>query len=462
VPNLKIDISQNPPMDISGHGYWWFPGYPENKVSGVFSYNSTDGGVLTTIGSLKVPSENEFDAVIFGEVKGRKYTLDSGFRTGVSEIFASSPSIEESWTCLAVFIGSHLVDGARTEFNALELTTKLLPNWVNKPRPSINLHDANRIEASTEIPASLNSDLGNGTNIKLAWLTSHQGSLLEASARVTPVLFIKTNASDLYAIHDHLVTPLIYLTSFCLGSVDAVDSLALEYVDSVTSETIKVRVFEMRWNTSNVRIEPRYPHEQLVQFAEVEAMLEGFLNSWFQIFELAKFSLIDYFAAAFDRHMYSEEKFLRVIRSLESWHGFYDPDAVSSTFLEVQRIMGDLKTLIPLDDFKILHEKVGSLKAPSLRERLVTLINNAEPSIKAFIERTPDFAVRCVKTRNKFTHHTSGNGHFSDENLFWAEQYACVLFVSLILRQLGFSRDDMERDLRRSQLGKLAKFSLEI
>jgi hypothetical protein len=188
VPNLKIEVSQNPPMDIGGHGYWWLPGFPENKVSGVFSYDSTDGGILTTLGSFNVSPEYEFDAVIFGEVKGRKYTLDSGFRTGVSEIFTSSPSIEETWTCLTVFVGSHLTDGARTEFNSLELTTKLLPNWVNKPRPQIDLHEASKIGASTEIPASINSDLGNDIKIRLAWSSSHRGSLLEASARVTPVL----------------------------------------------------------------------------------------------------------------------------------------------------------------------------------------------------------------------------------------------------------------------------------
>jgi hypothetical protein len=458
VPDLSIEANSGLPVDIGGHGYWWHPKTPDKRVSGILSFNPRDGGTLTTIGGLEVSPEFEFDAIIFGEIKGREYTLNSAFRTSVSETFARTASTEESWIFTTVLVGGHLADGANTKFVSLELTTKLLSNWLNKPRPRIDLHNAVRIEASSDIPAQITSNLGNGTVIDLVWTSMHHVGQLQASASLTPVLNIKMNDSNLYAIHDNIVTPLIYLLSFCLGSVDAVDSLKFEYLDSVTSEVIRIQAFESRWYFPNAKVETRFPHEQLVQFSEIEGHFEDFLKLWFKIYDLAKFSLIEYFATVFDNQMFAEEKFLRVIRSLESWHGFYYRDEVSSDFDEMKRILENLKILIPPVDYKLISDKIGFMSGPSLRERLTSLIENSEPGIQQFLGRFPNFVDKCLKTRNRLTHHSSKTGHFQGEDLFWAEQYAAALLVTLILRELGFNDEGVQRDLKRSRLGQLIKY----
>lgn len=294
--NIKTDGDGESTDSFGGLGVWWHPKSPDIKVNGVFRFSPDEGGHLTTTGSLQVASELEFDAVIFGEVKGIQYTLNAGFRSRVEDVLAG-PLSRETWICTTVFKGAHLPEGSKTPFHSFNLKTELLGKWLFKPRPSVDRTQDNKMELSVSVPNRIDMDLDETTSASLTWTISSDLELMAASVVLTPVISVQTQKMNLYELQEELIDPVVYLISLCLGHADTVTALELHYHDSVLNRDCSVDVFEARWNRPTEKNMPRFSDEYVIKFDEVEPNLGDFISAWMVTYKSSRDSFLDYFAA---------------------------------------------------------------------------------------------------------------------------------------------------------------------
>lgn len=107
------------------------------------------------------------------------------------------------------------------------------------------------------------------------------------------------------------------------------------------------------------------------------------------------------------------------------------------------------------EEVDLIKSKMNQYGSPSLRVRLDDMIENADARLFSLLNTKERFSGRCVATRIKYTHHENKKDYFQGEELFWAEQYLRILYINLVLIQLGFNESDIGRNLKRSRLGQL-------
>lgn len=451
--DINGDAKREPSDPVGGQGLWWHPISPEIKVSGVFRFTPDEGGHLTTASSLQVKPEFEFNAVIFGEINGILYTLNAGFRSRVDDVTAG-PLSRETWICTTVFQGAHLPEGSETQFHSFNLKTDLLAKWLYRPKPSIDRTQGNKRTISVAIPNRIEMVLDEQTSASLAWAVSSNAQAMAASVVLTPVMSVKTSHKNLFDLHDDLIMPIVYLISFCMGCADSITSLELHFYDSTLERDHMVRVLEARWNTSKGTNIPRFPGEYVIKFEEVESKLEEFISLWLVTYRSSRHSFLDYFATLFNDYLYSEEKFLRILRSLESWHAFHS-SLTSQDLAEVNRILSTMEIFLEKEDVELIKSKMNQYGDPSLRVRLDDLQTNADSTLRSLLTTQKRFSSRCVATRIRYTHHENKKESFQGEELFWSEQYLRILFVNHVLITLGLNESEIGRNLKRSRLGQL-------
>lgn len=457
MPNLNIEQGQKSHSAMDLHGKWWCPEYPESKVSGTFKFDDESGGVLTLDGGLKFSEEREFDSTIFGDVQGLHLTLDRCFRVNVETGFRSVGGnyTKEIWTCTTVLRNAHLELGAEEKFTAFEFSTRVLPAWVRLGRPKVNLGDPSRIETTIEIPPQIEIDLEDGAKMLWRWgyTTQTKANREGLEIRITPSINVTTGEKTLNEIHNEYITPLLYFFTFASGLADDLSSLHLFRTSTDLEGTLAVEVFQSRPPKRWGKEDRIYPERVLINFKEVQANLGTILNSWFKIFLQSRFALNNYFSTYFTFYMFSDEKFLRTLSSLEAWHISYHGTAVADNFPEIERIRELVLKDLSVEDSQLMADKFSRMKWPSLRERLDKLILLAIPRLKTYLESQEDFTKRCSNTRNGIIHHYTPENAYTGTDFYWADLALKALFINLVLAELGFSESQADTALLRSYEG---------
>jgi hypothetical protein len=191
---------------------------------------------------------------------------------------------------------------------------------------------------------------------------------------------------------------------------------------------------------SNVR-------QNLVQFTELRECLEEVLSAWFHLVDQSSHSIFDFFAVAMTPSMYAEESFLRVARSIESWHR----SAIGGTYMsdeDFEKLLDKLTAVMDKDERAFVKPRLRNQR--TLRQRLDELLQVCGEPVVSLLAEYQGFPKRVVNTRNSLAHEGKLGDAFTYAELFWAQKSLEYVFRSVLLRRLGFADEQIIQQVCRT------------
>lgn len=434
-------------------GQWWLPAEPTKRVGGTLDFVAGEGGSLEIHGGLAGEEAPPWPIVIFGDAGGKLVTItDAHYRGHTIRGLPPDRRISrEEWRCFEVLIDHHAEEGGDARFDSFALGTSGLPAWVGKPSPDMQHGDGGQISIKVDIPAPLSVEIDGVGTVMLSWGEGYQHSGNSISLDVTPRLEFRplepTTTQDAWL---SFVTPTLFFLTLASGTADRISSLHVGLDDSEEHPYgLYAEMLVARWADELPRSNEARYWEQLLPFSAVEPRFDDLLRNWFDLYATTRDSLLDFFAESFTPFMFAEESFVRVVRSMESWHRA----EIGGTYMPAERfeaLLHKLRQSLDEEEWAFADMRLAHGNERTLRQRLEELVGLAGQPVQELLARYKAFPQRVVRTRNSLAHEGRLGDAFTEEELFWAQKTLEHVFRSVLLRRLGLAEPEVEEAVRRS------------
>lgn len=494
------DVSESGPMVETQEfdGFWWLPSdavFPEDGVVGipvepskrlVGKLTIVDGKAeLALLGNFghTVLSETETERVyspvpadvprIHGFTSsGKPITLES------CDVVASSvnlPGIETAtYRARFALIGAWFTEGEAITFDELSVRLSELDAWVGVSGLARTMHGAEEDDSGRwvpsawdlryEPPAPIELDLGDGATATFDFGYSVSGfDAVSVRAEIAQhvSLYYRWEAESGIEELPKTVGRLRNFFTLAVGKPVTVLS-ATGYKDDHKSRggdgasREPIRIFWQMGHNPKPRGSKLHPIQMLFRLPDVED-LGSLLNTWFarqDVFEPV-FDL--YFAVLYDPSMYSEVRFLLYAQAIETYD-FRRRDPYELEPSEHDQRVREIVDSSPERWKTWLYTKLMGSNYRTLDQRLRDVLAECPAVTARIVGRTAeefDAFVRAVKnTRNYYTHYTPQLEDKAATDL--AERHVLTLQLraiieTMLLRELGFSCDDIDHFLDRVQ-----------
>ena len=429
-------------------GRWWLPSDPTTKVGGTLEFASGEGGQLELQGGLMTAGIHPLVQVIFGIADGEQVTVCDGLVTSQNTRgFPPTAQIDrESWSFSTVFVGIHAEEGRATQFDDFDLETTRLSGWVNQPRPSAT-PGPDKVTIESEIPIPRHADIDEVGRLTFWWSYELKTSA-DISLVIKPAIeFRPTERMTVDKAWRSFITPMLFFITFASGSADRIVSIraSRNRVEGQRPEVAEVLM--PRWSEEMSGSDRNDVWQHLVQFAELRDCLEAVLSAWFRLVGQSSHSILDFFSVTMTPSMYAEESFLRVARSVESWHrstigGSYMGDE------DFQRLLEKLTAVMDSRERGFVKPRLRNER--TFRQRLDELLEMCGEPVADLLSGYREFPKRVVNTRNSLAHEGKLGDSFTYEELFWAQKSLEHVFRSVLLRNLGFTDEQILQQVGRT------------
>jgi len=202
-------------------------------------------------------------------------------------------------------------------------------------------------------------------------------------------------------------------------------------------------------------VEEMIPQQMLFNFQEIQVTSQEKIRKWFENAETLKpvFSL--YFAVIHNPPPFTEERFLFLIQALEVYHrrtreGKELPEQVHQK--RIQQILD----AVPQQHIEWLKGKLEYSNELSLRKRLKEIYEEFLCILNSFMKKG-SFINLVVDTRNYLTHYDEGLNESCPrgKELFYLSKQLEIILQLCFLKELGFTRDEMELLFKRYQANQV-------
>lgn len=170
--------------------------------------------------------------------------------------------------------------------------------------------------------------------------------------------------------------------------------------------------------------------------------LAQLLHMWFARYERLKPAIFDFLTIKMWHQMTAEERFYRVVRSLEVVHGLLNPAPHIPTE-DFRRIKGKIKDALVGEQYReFIANRLAHADQPSLKERLYALVESTGPRLRRHLQRH-ELVKKIVRARNEIAHVGTASSRGS-EDLFRASNLLVMLMNSTLLAELGYTTSQID------------------
>ncbi len=437
-------------------GQWWLPSAPTRRVGGTLEYLAGEGVTLELHGNLVERGSRRDTEIIFGIADGKAITFADAHHSSHSGRQTSDGHHEilrEVWRGYHVLVGMHTGVGEAVLFDSFDLQTSLLPRWVNSPRATTSSTEGGNVVVEVQVPDALMADVDGLGTLELWWAQSENYRDSDTSVDISITPMLRLHAPEALTFHQawlDFVTPSLFFVSLVSGSADRI--LALHVSTTEDEEHPfgqRAEVLVPTWTSELPKSRSVHFWEQLLPFPTVEKQFGDLLPRWFDLYRTTRDSMLDFFSTEFTPFMYAEESFVRVVRSMESWHR----SRIGGTYMSKERFETLLQKVQdgldgPARAFIKMRLAHGNER--TLKQRLDELTSLAGEPVAPLIASYTKFARRVVDTRNSLAHEGALGTAFSDTELFYAQRSLEQVFRSVLLRELGLSTEQVAEAVSRS------------
>lgn len=177
------------------------------------------------------------------------------------------------------------------------------------------------------------------------------------------------------------------------------------------------------------------------------------LKNWFKNYELIKPSLQIYIDTLYNKHLYTQNKFLNFVFALEIYHKrkfkSFDPAKETGNRKRVDRVLSKVQK----KDAEWLRSKLEKQKeTTNLETRLSDLFRLYVYITKSLKINTKISIGKIVQTRHRLVHHSekaSPSKLLNDEAMDITTQKLRIVLQSIFLSEMGFDEEFITKHIRR-------------
>ena len=453
-------------------GFWWLPNNPTEKLAGICSFTLSEGGDLELIGDFSTLVDfhtSEEPLLILGSTLEGEVTLYNCF---LKEKKKRHGSVEVSLYCVnLIFSGIHFYSDLEVKFKSISTHYSLMNAWVNTETFSFkHSEDEEQLiykgwnqlaQANIDSNYSLSIGIGCGQSVSL-----FEKITIDRKVFLTIEAMEETH----YREYRKVMT---YVRNFLtLGITKPVSPLIMNGFVSRDSRTLVVRIIGKIADSSiNVLDSKISWSDMFFSFRDVSDKFELLIKNWFDkakdlgtVYEL-------YFGVLENPDLYyPQQEFLSLIQALESYcQKDLNPELkkLERTEEEHSRILESIMSHTPEEHQGWLKSKLKSSNSLSLSAKLMSLLKSgslqdifkhlkrSENAFNVFLDGQlrDKFVNGVVKARNQLSHGNGYDGDVYGKDFRLQIQMLKVLVEILLLKELGFCKEDIGVLLLRSRVG---------
>lgn len=424
------------------------------KVPGILKYFKNQFIELEIFGSLSgLVSEPYSISWIYGEsLEGKKITL-----TNVSNIESKMGfSFDYSrWTSNFLFIGARFSSDSTPI--AISSTFTNLTSWLQQKyfrhnRSSLGLSSIKILNIRDRI-----FKIPNIGEIKIYHGLSSNNRFSEISLNNKAYVKLTKENSNF----EELLRELNWLNSFISFATFSKSDIEQGniYYEEDNPKWLK---FYVGKSLNNTRANQK-DHFYLYRYVDVSKSLKKLIQAWYEKRFHLSISINLLLLNLNGSTEFSEANFMNIIHGLENFHRSVRKNTVISEQKHKNRVAEVLKTIPPkYKDF--IQSRLINSNEPSLHKRLESLIEEFGLSSFNKVVNDRDQFIRDVKnSRNYYTHFSKKleKKALKGEQLFYLTEKLKILLISSILKEIGFSTNEIDRIIKNNEHNVFASLTFE-
>ena len=462
--------------EVTTQGVWWLAGSDRDPVPGTVTFTSTGLVRLELLDHL--PDDPASGTHVIhgrrirgGRPGGKEMTLlDAVLRSTEETSWDSDghakPLKSQTWVASSYVSGGLLDDPDSTRFTAVTVKTRRLGKWTGIPEAAGNKHSERQRVLSVEIPSPIVCAIPGVGTVRLGWGETSHWSEMSARIEIIPYWHVELDVPQtMDELYRDILTPLLLWMTFVTGTGDRFQEVTLWRSSGPTpSDQQSFLWYTGEWSDDLPRrVEPP-AHEYLLPLKRIMTDLPKVLAAWFDMYRIAGWPMTEFMLPYIRSNTaYEEERFLGVVRSMESFHRLlYGGDEMPTDQFN-DLINGVLERAQNADERKFLSERLKYANAMTQRKRLRNLVVMSSPAIQSLASKNKKLISKAIKLRNDFTHGAAKRASDSD---LWEMSNATtlleVVMTSVWLKGLGLDDETVDDSLRGSYAWGFVRAVLEV
>ncbi|MEV7629387.1 HEPN domain-containing protein [Actinoplanes sp. NPDC089786] len=426
-------------------GIFWLADHPDDTLSGRLIFDPADRAVrLTLIGAFSASSAEDSKLRILGWVGTDQITIENAYHAGRS---ARSPGLEESYyRANQMFKGHHLED-AELHFASTRFVLADLSSWIGAKGSKFDRVTDDRGKTTYKIdyalPESSEASFSRGRVSIVFGATFENEATGDVAIKQSVAVRIDYGAQQPIRTIRKDVSRIQSLVILCTGASTILDSFVvsrpeikdrmLDGSESTHSKLIEVLAAPINYISTEER-KPQPVHRMLLTYGELGGTPA--VARWIDESKAFERPLEYFVSIRLAKQMYAQNRFLNATFAAEAFHRITVGGSRSADS-DFRRILDECVRAVPQHHREWLERELVHNDEPTLRQRLVALVKEADSCIRPIIgnsKRRARWAFTCSQVRNEVTHIGSRVDKIDGEDLFFlAESVYDVVRICLLL-----------------------------
>ena len=428
-------------------GLWFLPEEPERRIPGTLVTNSATGAFLDLNGSFRTISYGkQIDSLltyelVLGTVKGTEISLYNCVETSSNFSLPRSFATEHAHTATlaveTVFIGTHFQNKASLQLSDFMVSYTGLTEWTKKTGFTVGEKSPKEFVITYKtLPP-----------IQVAQIDDYTVNIVTEANGNTPIVGRReANLKETLYAQFEFSTPRHYDDGLKVVNLFA-NFLTLAigkpiYKLRILAEGKRIEIF-----LSNKEVGGAswlFASEMLFSLDDSEDKLSTLFKNYIEKQEQLEPIYNLYFGTLYNPRMYLSHTFLSLAQAAETYHRQIRKGGVL-TKPEYKAKKSKIIQSVSPEHKDWLEKKLEFGNELTLQERMEELLRDCSDTVRQFIGDVGEFATRVKATRNYLTHFSTKSKNVADgDDLIHLTYKLKILIEECILRELGFSREDID------------------
>lgn len=447
------------PLDLFGQ--WWLPDKPDRRLNGRLWFTAEEGARLELAGELGIPwgrpGTVSVGEPIFGvDVRGRAITLLDATWAGQQRSGRATSERARGHTLL---VGARHPD-SQPAFYGCTVSFSDFTEWVATQYPLINYDHGSTDEADFVVkvapPQRRHIDLESGRLTLFVGAGQTMGDIESKINLSAAWVYTTTSPLRYEQLLNNVVDPLDRLHALLTGGPSDIREIKVHLPanedELVSVETLDVFSTTLRGEASDRSTRWEWPGP----LNKVHTRLEEIVSAWFSLYEKCRIPISLFFGVLEGRTLFLESRYQMLAQAVEAYHRHH-PSFRNEVLLpeEHEHRLRAILDGAPNQHHDWLEARLRYANEPTLRRRLKDLLAYAGPIATAAISE--DLLEEMIAARNELTHVIQREIRENDRanEVHWLGEKLALMLRACLLRDIGFSMDEIEEALLKSRHNQL-------
>lgn len=434
------------------------PGAPDKQLSGTLSCSEAGEIRLSVLGGFSElgPRDERPYPLILGEVaderKGQQVTLSNCFLTKRTQSSSNPLTNRQEFFAHRGFIGAHLAREADFSFRSANLTLSGLAAWAHDL--SGFAREGHAFSVSWKSPGPVSGQIPGG-GFTLSATISGSETWRERRLIEHVVLSLTFEEAVREAeLQEAVVYPLQNFFTFATDHPNALTKLGVSRQELPAED---ISVVGPTTFSDESRAGDIHPFQMLFSLADITDRVEEVFRRWLELSKQYSGAFAVYFGGIYRPPGYTDLHFELMMQVLALYQAGREQkrDGVTATDDLSEQAAKHLPVEVLARLMRVLdsHPLVGAERA------LTALLREHKAEFSPLVgghEEALSFVEYVLNTLQYILTRSALDGAFASEgaDLYWLTQRLAFLFKIALLKELGFSRDQVQAIVERNRLYK--------